>query len=58
MSTLKNNQNDDLNEDEDSSQSDAHGWNRREHRSPIFWYILLISVCSGIAWILSSMGHG
>jgi len=39
-----------------SSESVTHGWNRRENHRPIRWYILLIVVCGGIAWILSTMG--
>jgi len=48
--------NDALNDNIDTSESDAHGWNRREHKSPCLWYVLLIAICAVIAWILSSMG--
>jgi len=48
--------NDALNDNIDTSESDAHGWNRREHKSPCLWYVLLIAICGAIAWVLSSMG--
>jgi len=43
--------------DKDTSESEQHHWNQREEKKPLKWYALLIVICSGISWILSSMGH-
>ncbi|MDQ6994345.1 MAG: hypothetical protein Q9M18_01965 [Mariprofundaceae bacterium] len=44
--------------DDDTSKTDAEHWNQRNYKKPIKWYILLMIVCGGIAWILSNMGSG
>jgi len=55
---VSNEDKDGLDDDFDAAKPASHNWNHREHRKPISWYAVLIAICVGIAWILSSMGYG